>query len=447
MSNNNGKKDIISPITITTCTRNSKIVLSSAKRTFRPLQQQPLAQFPPPPFAVAVVKGVDDIGSSNDNKKEKLTMSRPESKVPRRRRKNWDLNEERTATPRQGISEIAQLRNELRYMQSKCNWLIKEHDMAIKNLIKEHKTAIATLTKKHEAAIKDYKIMAESNTNLLTSIDETQTSSLGGSDHYDTPCRHSDSPETSGEKAPPAESFESICIKHMQHVDRLHQMIMEEEAKVHDEKQIIVYVDAEKKQTNFKDPHTDFIISYNSLNLDKCPVSPIASVDSSWVGQESMPIEPVMMRLPSTTSFKKLVVCDADFGTKIDDDRPLATSTGVAKKCFLVPPLHSEILAMKPKYLANHHHRGRESTEESIISGLTMPTSLLHPARKARPPASIYAEMTFESNLLRLLDKRSKNDITSGDIATTALACEPKLDPVVEINNSVRHCKDVQALN
>ena len=161
MSNNNGKKDIVSPIT-TTRTRNSKIFLSSAKRTFRPLQQQPLAQFPPPPFAVAVVKGVDDIGSSNDNKKEKLTMSRPESKVPRRRRKNWDLNEERTATPRQGISEIAQLRNELRYMQSKCNWLIKEHDMAIKNLIKEHKTANATLTKKHEAAIKDYKIMAES---------------------------------------------------------------------------------------------------------------------------------------------------------------------------------------------------------------------------------------------------------------------------------------------
>jgi hypothetical protein len=89
MSNNNGKKDIISPIT--TRTRNSKIVLSSAKRTFRPLQQQPLAQYPPPPFAVAVVKGLDDIGSSNDNKKEKLTMSRPESKVPRS--KNLDLKE------------------------------------------------------------------------------------------------------------------------------------------------------------------------------------------------------------------------------------------------------------------------------------------------------------------------------------------------------------------
>jgi hypothetical protein len=83
-------------------------------------------------------------------------MSRPESKVPRS--KNCDLtDEERTATPRQGgISEISQLRNELRYMQSKCNRLIKEHDMAIKNLIKEHKTAIATLTKKHEATIKDY---------------------------------------------------------------------------------------------------------------------------------------------------------------------------------------------------------------------------------------------------------------------------------------------------
>jgi hypothetical protein len=76
MSNNNGKKDIISPITITTCTRNSKIVLSSAKRTFRPLQQQPLAQFPPPPFAVAVFKGVDDIGSSNDKKKKKKLGSK-----------------------------------------------------------------------------------------------------------------------------------------------------------------------------------------------------------------------------------------------------------------------------------------------------------------------------------------------------------------------------------
>ena len=130
------------------------------------------------------------------------------------------------------------------------------------------------------------------------------------------------------------------------------------------------------------------------MNSKKCPVSPIASVDSSWIGQGGMPYEPVMMSLPSTTSFKKLAVCDADFGTK-RHVRPLATSTGVAKKCFLVPPLHSEILAMKPKYLANHHHRGRESTEESIISGLTMPTSLLHPAQKARPPASIfYAETT-----------------------------------------------------
>ena len=157
----------------------------------------------------------------------------------------------------------------------------------------------------------------------------------------------------------------------------------------HDEKQIVVYVDAEKKWTNRNGLLTDFIISHNSLNSKKCPVSPIASVDSSWIGQGGMPYEPVMMSLPSTTSFKKLAVCDADFGTK-----RLATSTGVAKKCFLVPPLHSEILAMKPKYLANHHHHGRESTEESIISGLTMPTSLLHPAWKARPPASIYAETT-----------------------------------------------------
>ena len=164
MSNNNGKKDIVSPITITTCTRNSKIVLSSAKRTFRPLQQQPLAQYPPPPFAVAVVKGLDDIGSRNDNKKEKLSMSRPEteSKVPRS--KTWDLKVERNATPRQGISEIAQLRNELRYLQSDSDRLIKEHDMAIKNLIKEHKTSIAALTKKHEATIKDmkyYKMMVK----------------------------------------------------------------------------------------------------------------------------------------------------------------------------------------------------------------------------------------------------------------------------------------------
>jgi hypothetical protein len=125
MSNNNGKKDIVSPIT-TTRTRNSKIFLSSAKRTFRPQQQQPLAQYPPPPFAVAVVKGLDDIGSRNDNKKEKLSMSRPETESKVLRSKTWDLKVERTATPRQGISEIAQLRNELRYM-------IKEHDSAIKN--------------------------------------------------------------------------------------------------------------------------------------------------------------------------------------------------------------------------------------------------------------------------------------------------------------------------
>ena len=98
-------------------------------------------------------------------------------------------------------------------------------------------------------------------------------------------------------------------------------------------------------------------------------------------------------------------MCDADFGTtKIDD-----------KKCFIVPPLHSEIHAMKPKCLANHHH-GMKSTE-SGISGLTMPSSLLHTARTTRPPVSIYAEKkTFESNLLKLLDKRSKNDIASGDI-------------------------------
>jgi hypothetical protein len=41
-------------------------------------------------------------------------------------------------------------------------------------------------------------------------------------------------------------------------------MIMEEEAKVYDEKQIVVYVDAEKKRTNHDDPLTDFIISYTA---------------------------------------------------------------------------------------------------------------------------------------------------------------------------------------
>jgi hypothetical protein len=97
----------------------------------------PLDRYPPLPFAR--VKGVDDIGSSDDNNKK----------------------------------VIAQLRNELRNMQSECNRLIKEHDIAIKDLISKHKTAIATLTRKHEAAIKDYKRMAESNTNLITSIDET----------------------------------------------------------------------------------------------------------------------------------------------------------------------------------------------------------------------------------------------------------------------------------
>jgi hypothetical protein len=59
----------------------------------------------------------------------------------------------------------------------------------------------------------------------------------------------------------------------MQCVDRLHQMIMEEEAKEHDKNQIVVYVDSDEneKQTNHKDPLTDFIISHDSLNLDKCP--------------------------------------------------------------------------------------------------------------------------------------------------------------------------------
>jgi hypothetical protein len=128
-----------------------------------------------------------------------------------------------------------------------------------------------------------------------------------------------------------------------------------------------------------------------------------------------MPDEPISLP-SSTTSFEKLAVRDADFGTtKIDDDGPLATSTGVAKKCFIVPPLHSEIRAMKPKCLANRHH-GIKSTE-SVTSVLTMPSSLLHTARTTRPPVSIYAEKTFESNLLKLLEKRSKNDITSGDIS------------------------------
>ena len=158
-------------------------------------------------------------------------------------------------------------------------------------------------------------------------------------------------------------------------------MIMEEEAKVYDEKQIVVYVDAEKKRTNHDDPLTDFIIYLDSLRSSKkCSVSPIAAIDSSWIWQGGMPNEPVMS-LPSSTIGT----------TKLHDGR-LATSTGVAKNCFIVPPLHSEIRAMKPRYLANHH-QGMKSTE-SIISGLTMPTSLLHAARTTRPPVSIYAETT-----------------------------------------------------
>jgi hypothetical protein len=301
-------------------------------------------------------------------------------------------------------------------MQSECNRLIKEHDIAIKDLINEHKTAIATLTRKHEADIKDYKRMAETNTNLITSIDETCPISFGRSCSYNTPRQHSDPPvKASGGKIPPVESFESSWINHQQHVHRLQQMIMEEEAKVYDEKQIVVYVDAEKKRTNQDDPLTDFIISYGSLSSKKCHVSPNTAVDSSWIWQGGMPNKPVMSLPSSTTSFEKLAVRDADFGTKIDDDGPLATSTGVAKNCFIVPPLHSEIRVMKPKCLANRHH-GIKSTE-SVISGLTMPSSLLHTARTTRPPVSIYAEKTFESNLLKLLDKRSKNDITSGDIS------------------------------
>ena len=166
MSNNKGKKEI----TTHPHTRNSKIFWSSAKTTSRP-PQQPLDRYPPLPFAR--VKGVDDIGSSDDNKKV-----------------------------------IAQLRNELRNMQSECNRLIKEHDIAIKDLINEHKTAIATLTRKHKAAIKDYKRMAESNTNLITSTDETRPISFGRSCRYDTPRQHSDPPvKASGEKIPPVESF------------------------------------------------------------------------------------------------------------------------------------------------------------------------------------------------------------------------------------------------
>ena len=99
------------------------------------------------------------------------------------------------------------------------------------------------------------------------------------------------------------------------------------------------HFDAEKKRTNHDDLLTDFIISYDSLNSKKCPVSPITAVDSSWVEQCGMPDEPTS--LPSTSSFEKLAVRDADFGTtKID---------APAKKCFIVPPLHSEIRAMKPK--------------------------------------------------------------------------------------------------
>jgi hypothetical protein len=181
-------------------------------------------------------------------------------------------------------------------------------------------------------------------------------------------------------------------------------MIMEEEAKVYDEKQIVVYVDAEKKRTNHDDPLTDFIIYLDSLRSSKkCPVSPIAAIDSSWIWQGGMPNEPVMSLPSGTTSFEELAVRDADFGTTKLHDGRLATSTGVAKNCFIVPPLHSKIRAMKPRYLANHHH-GMKSTE-SIISGLTMPSSLLHTARTTRPPAmksteSIISGLTMPTSLL-----------------------------------------------
>ena len=200
MSNNNGMKEI----TTHPHTRNSKIIWSSAKTTSRPpQQQQPLDRYPPPPPSFTRVKGVDDIGGSNDNNQHRIA-TRGRGIMSN----NNGKKEKKTATPKQGISEIAQLRNELRNMQSECNRLIKEHDIAIEDLIKEHKTAIATLTRKHEAAIKDYKRMAESNTNLITSTDETRPISFGRSCRYDTPRQHSDPPvKASGEKIPPVESF------------------------------------------------------------------------------------------------------------------------------------------------------------------------------------------------------------------------------------------------
>ncbi len=218
MSNNKGKKEI----TTHPHTRNSKIFWSSAKTTSR-LPQQPLDQYPPLPFAR--VKGVDDIGggnannqhrisprgrgimSNNGNKGKKEITTHPLDRyppLPFARVKGVDDIGGGNANKK----VIAQLRNELRNMQSECNRLIKEHDIAIKDLISKHKTAIATLTRKHKAAIKDYKRMAESNTNLITSTDETRPISFGRSCRYDTPRQHSDPPvKASGEKIPPVESF------------------------------------------------------------------------------------------------------------------------------------------------------------------------------------------------------------------------------------------------
>jgi hypothetical protein len=177
-------------------------------------------------------------------------------------------------------------------------------------------------------------MMAESNTNLLTSIDETQTSSLGRSDRYDTPCRHSDLPVTSGDKIPPAESFETSCIKHMQHVDCLHQMIMEEEAKVHDEKQIVVYVDAEKKWTNHNGLLTRLADERTVFYYSLTPSLLAASERRKLIGKlkrESQQLESLQLSSLSTSHHPSDISGDVPASSKYPQ-MPFVVSGPVDKK-------------------------------------------------------------------------------------------------------------------
>lgn len=117
---------------------------------------------------------------------------------------------------------------------------------------------------------------------------------------------------TSGEKIPPVESFDSSWINHQQYIHRLSRMIMEED-RVPDEKEIIVYDDADEKRNGRNSPLKDFIISYDSLSLKECPVSPVASIDSSRIWQRCMP-DPGTS-LPSPPFFENQAVHD-DLGNR-----------------------------------------------------------------------------------------------------------------------------------